>query len=80
MGAYTVLIAVIVNVDDIYNMIEILKSEYLEEDTAVYNTSVSFFGIPIFNRIETTTNSQVVSQLKVFKHKRVKGFKHEIEN
>lgn len=61
-------------------MLEILKSEYLDGDTAVCNTVVSFFGLTIFNKIETTTSNQVVAQLKTFKHKKIKGFKHEIED
>lgn len=61
-------------------MIKILKSEYLENDTAVYSTTVSFFNIILYKKVETTTNKNVISNLKIIKHKKVKGFNYEIEN
>lgn len=61
-------------------MIKILKSEYLENDTAVYSTTVSFFNITLYKKVETTTNKNVISNLKTIEHKKIKGFNYEIEN
>jgi hypothetical protein len=61
-------------------MIKILKSEYLENDTAVYSTTVSFFSIILYKKVETTTNKDIISNLKTIKHKKIKGFNYEVEN
>lgn len=61
-------------------MIKILKSEYLENDTAIYSTTVSFFNIVLYKKVETTTNKNIISNLKITKHKKIKGFNYEIEN
>lgn len=58
-------------------MIKIIVKEYEKEGTAYCEKVVSFFGIPIFKRIDATTNKDVVNNLKYKQINKIKGFKNE---
>ena len=58
-------------------MIKIVAKEYEKEGTAYSKKVVSFFGIPLFKRIDETTNKEIVSALKNKPINKVKGFKNE---
>lgn len=58
-------------------MIKIVAKEYEKEGIAYSEKAVSFFGIPVFKRIDATTNKDVVFTLKNKPINKVKGFKNE---
>jgi hypothetical protein len=55
-------------------MIKVLTKEYTKRGIAYHEHVVSLFGIPLFKRIDETTNKDIVSSLKYKQINRVKGF------
>lgn len=55
-------------------MIKIIVQEYEKEGIAYSKKVISFFGIPLFKRIDETTNKDIVSTLKYKQINKVKGF------
>lgn len=45
-------------------MIKVLTKEYTKRGIAYHEHVVSLFGIPLFKRIDTTSNTDVVNNLK----------------
>lgn len=56
-------------------MIKVLSKEYTKRGIAYHEHVVSLFGIPLFKRIDTTSNIEVVNSLRKCLIKTVKGFK-----
>lgn len=56
-------------------MIKVLSKEYTKRGIAYHEHVVSLFGIPLFKRIDTTSNTDVVNNLKKYSIKSVKGFR-----
>lgn len=56
-------------------MIKVLSKEYTKRGIAYHEHVVSLFGIPLFKRIDTTSNTDVVNNLKKYSIKAVKGFR-----
>lgn len=56
-------------------MIKVLSKEYTKRGIAYHEHVVSLFGIPLFKRIDTTSNTDVVDNLKKCPIKTVKGFR-----
>jgi hypothetical protein len=56
-------------------MIKVLSKEYTKRGIAYHEHVVSLFGIPLFKRIDTTSNTDVVNNLKKYSIKEVKGFR-----
>ena len=62
-------------------MIQSKISEYSEGDLAVRVMAITILGIPIYRRIETSTNRDIVAQLTIPSPKiKIKGFSHETKN
>lgn len=58
-------------------MIKIKASEWEENNTAYSKKCITFFGIPVFKREDTTTQQDVVNSLKQRKINKIKGFRNE---
>ena len=56
-------------------MIKVSTKEYTKKGIAYHEHTVSLFGIPLFKRIDTTSNKEVVDSLKKYSIKIVKGFR-----
>lgn len=56
-------------------MIKVLSKEYTKRGIAYHEHVVSLLGIPLFKRIDTTSNTDVVNSLKKYSIKAVKGFR-----
>lgn len=56
-------------------MIKVSVKEYTKRGIAYHEHIISLFGIPLFKRIDTTSNREVVDNLKKCSIKTVKGFR-----
>lgn len=56
-------------------MIKVFVKEYTKRGIAYHEHIVSLFGIPLFKRIDTTSNIEIVNNLKKRSIKTVKGFR-----
>lgn len=62
-------------------MIKILKKEYKEGDLAIKNIEVTFFKLPIYKSICTSTNRIAVQQLTTMRPTtKIVGFNYENNN
>lgn len=57
-------------------MIKIKASEWEENNTAYSKKCITFLGIPVFKREDTTTQQDVVNSLKQRKINKIKGFRN----
>lgn len=57
-------------------MIKKIIKEYVENEIAYNTVNTYFFGIPVYKRVNSTTNASIVTQLKTEKqkHKIIKGY------
>lgn len=57
------------------SIVKIEHHEYLnDQNIAVGLHQVYVFGINIFNSVSTTTNNDIVTNLKKYKNNKIKGF------
>ena len=55
-------------------MIKVVIKEYTKETEAVREYSIKILGIPLYYKVQSTTDKEAVAQLKVVNNKQIKGF------